>query len=334
MGLNHEMVTTRQTYIGGAVCRRGQLQSIGPAFIVPCKASSEMGLRQSTLWCRLAVTLAAAAFLVAPQHSADAQGFGGDAPSPAAGSNVMFDSVIKVEGTLKSAQGQYLIVTRSDGQDVTVKLHEDPTRLTVTAEAKPTFLRPQMMVRTTATLGPAGMPIQPVERVEIFQPLRLSKQSAAVKQKFTPGLHPSDRQVDLRQGFVPGQYTIVGSIAGMDPAGIYIFTGKARVPVPLGEDAKILLVFNNLSIAQPGDPVVVNGFHQPPDETKVIANDVAIRPERVYGEAAEMAPQRGRRGRGRQAQADAAPVVPAANPLAAAEGEAAAGEAAAEGAAP
>lgn len=293
-----------------------------------------MGLQQSTLRCRLVVTLAAAVFLVAPQRAAHAQGFGADASSPAAGSSVMFDTVIKVEGTLKSAQGQYLIVTRSDGQDVTVKLHEDPTRLTVTAEAKPTFLRPQMMVRTTATLGPAAVPIQPVERVEIFQPLRLAKQSAAVKQRFTPGLHPSDRQVDLRQGFVPGQYMIVGSIAGMDPAGLYIFTGKARVPVPLGEDAKILLVFNNLSLAQPGDPVVVNGFHQPPDETKVIANDIAIRPERVYGEAAEMTPQRGRRGRGRQPQAAADPAVPEANPLAAAEGEAAVNGAAVNGAAP
>jgi hypothetical protein len=179
-------------------------------------------------------------------------------------------------------------------------LPEDPTRLKVTAEAKLAFLRPQMMVRATATLGPTGVPVEPIDRIEVFQPIPAAKMPASVKERFTAGLHPTDRAgANPRQGFAPGQYNVVGAVAGVTPAGLYVFTGQARVPLPLSPDAKIYLVFNNLSLAQPGDPVSLSGFHQPPDETNVIASEVHIQPERIYGEADENAPRRGTRNRGR-----------------------------------
>jgi hypothetical protein len=221
-------------------------------------------------------------------------------------SNVTFDTVIEVKGTLKSAQRNSIILTREDGEDVTVMLHEDPTMLKFIAEAKPAFLRPQMLVRVTANLGPGAMPTAPVDRVEIFQPIQAARLPNSVKQNYTVGIHSADHaKPNPQQGFIPGKYTIVGMIAGMDPAGIYISTGgRARIPIPLVQDAKIALLYNNLSLAQPGDPVSVKGFHQPPDETKVIGADISIRPERIFGEAVDNGDQRSprtRRGRARPA---------------------------------
>jgi len=213
-------------------------------------------------------------------------------------STVQFDTVIEFKGTLKDSQRNLMVVTRDDGTDVTVKLHDDPTRLRFIADAKPAFLRPQMMARTTVSLGPAGLPVSPAETIELFQPVPTSTLPGSAKASFTPGIHSASHEKSNPQlGFVPGNYQVVGMIVGMDSKGVYLNAGRGPMPIPLSPEAKIGLVYHNLSLAQPGDPVTVSGFHQPPDETQVIANSVAIRPDRVYGEAEENPRRRTTRAR-------------------------------------
>jgi len=203
-------------------------------------------------------------------------------------STVQFDTVIDFKGKLKESYGNLLVVTRDDGTDVTVKLHDDPTRLRFVADAKLEFVRPQMMARTTVSLGPAGAPVSPVDRIELFQPVPPAAVSGSAKENFTPGVHSSSHaKPNPQQGFVPGNYNVVGMVVGMDNNGIYLNTGRGAMAIPLSPEAKIGLAYNNLSLAQQGDPVTVSGFHQPPDETQVVAGSVVIRPERVYGEAEE-----------------------------------------------
>ncbi len=82
--------------------------------------------------------------------------------------------------------------------------------------------------------------------------------------------------------------------------------GKTQVRVQLATDAKFELRFNNLSLAQEGDPVSVAGFYQPPDETKVKADRITITTDRVYGEPEEQTPKRrGRRSRDEEGDAAA-----------------------------
>lgn len=212
---------------------------------------------------------------------------GGDAPTFAQ-STVQFDTVIEVKGKLKDSQRNLMVVTRDDGTDVTVKLHDDPTRLRFIADAKLAFLRPQMMARTTVNLGPAGVPVAPADVIELFQPIPPAALPSSAKENFTPGVHSTSHDKPNPQlGFVPGNYKVIGMIVGMDNKGLYLNTGRGPMPIPLSPEAKIGLVYHNLSLAQQGDPVTVSGFHQPPDETQVVANSVTIRPERVYGEAEE-----------------------------------------------
>jgi hypothetical protein len=85
----------------------------------------------------------------------------------------------------------------------------------------------------------------------------------------------------------------------------------------LSPEAKIGLVYNNLSLAQQGDPVTVSGFHQPPDETQVIAENITIRPERVYGEAEENPRRRTTRSRTKTKPEEAGEPATAAEPNAA-----------------
>ena len=230
-------------------------------------------------------------------------------------STVQFDTVIEFKGKLKDSQRNLMVVTREDGTDVTVKLHDDPTRLRFVADAKLAYLRPQMMARTTVNLGPAGAPVSPADLIELFQPLPPEALAGVAKESFTPGVYSASHEKPNPQlGFVPGNYQVVGMIVGMDNKGIYLNTGRGPMPIPLSPEAKIGLVYHNLSLAQQGDPVTVTGFHQPPDETQVLANSVTIRPDRVYGEAEENPRRRTTRTRTKNKPEEPAAVAEAAAP--------------------
>ncbi len=214
-------------------------------------------------------------------QSGQPRGVGTDASAATPG----FDTVIEVTGTVVGARGKTLMVERADGEQVTVWLHEDPTRLRFIADAKPAYLRKGMMVRAEASLGPGAIPTGPVGKVEIFQAIPLAGLPHSAKEKFTPGIHPA-KKGDARPqaGFVPGDYGVVGMVIGMDTAGIYLNTGQSPLPLPVGAETEFTLNVNNTSLVQPGDPVSIEGFHQPPDETQIKANSVVIRPERVFGD--------------------------------------------------
>jgi len=202
-----------------------------------------------------------------------------------------FDTVIEVTGKLKAARGNTLTITRDDDIDVTVKLHEDPTKMLFSAIAKPQWIRVGMLVRVEATFGPNGQAVQPVDKVELFQAFQAAKLPPSARVKYLPGAYSlTETQPDAQgktAGFQPGNYRIVGPIIGMGPEGIIVNAGPVRVPLPIAAEANWLIRNHDLSLATPGDIVKVTGFHQPPDETKIIASDVRVTVDRVYGEAGE-----------------------------------------------
>lgn len=269
----------------------------------------------------LLIPVLAFGLAIVAARSALAQGLPGQ---PAAGqpgnntSNVTFDTIIEFKGKLVGAQGNLLTVMRdSDEMPVTVMLHEDPTRFKFVADAERAYLKPGLMVRATVELGPGMNPTAPIDQLEVFQQVPPKSIPGSAKDNFTPGVHaPRGQPKGPRGVFQPGKYTVVGAVAGVNPAGVFVNTGKGNMPLPLAPEATISLVVNNPSLAQPGDPVSVSGFHQPPDETKVLGHNVVVRVDRVYGQVEERAP-RGRRGRGRAARnASAAEAEQPADPAA------------------
>lgn len=221
-----------------------------------------------------------------------------------------FDTVIEVRGKLKDLRRNIMTITREDGTDVSVMLHEDPTKLVFAAEAKPQWVTPGMLVRVESMFGPGGAPPTPLETIEIFQQFQAKQLSSAQREMYVPGIHPLDAKPNNAagqpQGFQPGKYRVIGPIVGVGQAGIMINAGQMQVPIPVAPDAKWLIRFHNLSLAEPGDLVHVTGFHQPPDETQVKAGSIRVAVDRVYGEPTEN-PRARKRTRGKPQEKEPAP---------------------------
>ncbi|WP_372726369.1 hypothetical protein [Novipirellula sp.] len=220
--------------------------------------------------------------------------------------------VTQFKGTLKSAQPGVLVITRDDGTEMFVQPPDELANLAFVAEAKPAFLGRGMLIRFSGVFDGAGNPLSKIEKVEIFQPVPPQQLKGSQRDKFTPGVY-GDRHANPQQRAEPQKYEVVGIPMGITPNGIMMTqAGKIPVRCQLAEDAQFELRLNNLSLAQPGDPVSISGFYQPPDETKVKAESITITTDRVYGEPAANENPRGRRkSRKDRDTADAAKDAPA-----------------------
>jgi hypothetical protein len=180
-----------------------------------------------------------------------------------------------------------MIVTRDDGTDVMVKPPEDISKFQFIAKAKPQFLRQGMLVRFSGTFNRAGVAQSPIAKVELFQPVS-GKVPSNRRQHFVPGVHPDKRDAKKQAETGVARCDVVGTLVGIDQSGVMMVrAGKVPVRIPLVQNAIFEIHYNNLSLAQPGDPVKISGFYNPPDETKVLAGSFAITTDRVYGEPVE-----------------------------------------------
>jgi hypothetical protein len=259
------------------------------------------------------------------------------AQSPAAGApgNVVANAneVTNFKGTLKGIQRGVLSVTREDGTDVLVQPPDEISGFTFVATAKPAFLQRGQMVRFSGAFGPTGIAVAPIDKVEIFQPVPAQRLKGHAREQFLPGVYPADRRA-VKQPAAMAKYNVVGALMGVNAAGVMVVqAGKTSLQVPLAQDVTFELRYNNLNLAQEGDPVSVAGFFQPPDDTKVKAERITITPDRIYGEPTEQPPQRRPRSRREEAKEKAAAAKAEAERAAAGEAageDAAAGDGAAE----
>ena len=229
----------------------------------------------------------------AGQVSADPPAFGGFQ------TNAPANEVTQFKGKLKGVRGNVLAVTREDGTDVMVQPPDDLASFAFVATAKPAFLQRGNLVRFSGTFGPTGIPVTPIAKVEVFQPVPHARLQGHARERFLPGIHPADRRAP-KQPVAMAKYNVVGSLMGINAAGVMMVqAGKQPMQVQLAKDVNFELRFNNLNLAKEGDAVTVAGFYQPPDDTKVKAERITITTDRVYGEATEAEPPK-RRTRGRR----------------------------------
>lgn len=210
--------------------------------------------------------------------------------------------VTEFKGKLKSFQRGVLVIDREDGTEVMVQPPNDLSSFHFVAEAKLPFLQRGTMVRFSGMFGPNGVPLEPIQSVEVFQPIAAQKMPAHMRERYVPGVYAPRGQ---KQPQAKAKYQIVGNLMGISPAGLMMVSaGKVQVRAQLATGAKFELRLNNLSLAQEGDSVSVAGFYQPPDETKVKADRVTITTDRIYGEPIKNAGRPTRR-RGRPEAKDA-----------------------------
>ncbi len=190
--------------------------------------------------------------------------------------------VTEFKGKLKSFKRGAVVVTRDDDVEVTVMPPDEASDFVFIAEAKPAFLRQGMLVRFTGTFNPEGVATSPIGMVEIFQPV-MGRVAGHMREKFTPGVHGAPQEA----GAAFAEVGVVGAVVGMDATAMMVQAGQIPVRAPLAQDVKFEIRFNNLSLAQEGDVVNVSGFYNEPDDTKVKAERITIKVDRVYGEAPE-----------------------------------------------
>ncbi|NND96184.1 MAG: hypothetical protein HKN47_02510 [Pirellulaceae bacterium] len=220
------------------------------------------------------------------------------------GSTANANEVAKFKGKLKGFQRGVLAVDRDDGTEVMVQAPPVATSLTFVAEAKMPFLRRGMLVRYSGTFGPDGTATTAIEKVEIFQPVNLQGVPGHGRDRYTVGVHPVEKHGG-RKAVGIAKYTIVGNLIGINANGVMMVqAGNVPVAAPLAQNAQFELRYNNLSLAQEGDPVSIAGFYEPPDDTKIRGDQVTITTDRIYGEPTEAPPRRTRRSTRRTPPAD------------------------------
>lgn len=195
--------------------------------------------------------------------------------------------VINVDGKLKGFEQGLLIVTRDDGSEVLVKPPEDVHQFQFVAEASARFLQQGMLVRFNGSFNKAGVAQSPISNVELFQPIN-GKMPGNIRKQYSPGVYvdPADARNPSGNGIA--KCDVVGTLMGIDSSGVMsVRAGKVPVQIPLVQNAKFKIRYNNLALAKPGDEISVSGFYNPPDETKIVAQTVTVTTDRVYGEFVE-----------------------------------------------
>lgn len=208
------------------------------------------------------------------------------------------NEVTEFKGTLKGVRGNIVSVTRDDGVDCMVMFPDQITGVEFIAKALPAYLRRGTMVRFATTLGPTGMPLTPVNKLEIIAPVNLTGLNSHSRVKFLPGVNSVERKPPPRNGVMTGKVYVVGNLIMLAPnGGLAVQAGKVPVQTMVAPDATLEIRANSLALAQVGDTVSVAGFYQPPDDTKIKAERITVTSDRIYGEAPPPKERKSRRDR-------------------------------------
>lgn len=219
------------------------------------------------------------------------------AAPPGANQAFVSNEVTTFKGKLKGMKGNIVLVEKEDGAQAMVALPDSIASFQFIAKATPAFLKRGMMVRVVGTFGPTGLPVTPITKVTLFQPVPPQSVQGRAREQFMPGVHTDSKQPRQRNQPMMGKMTIVGSLIGLSPQGILALqAGKTPVRIPLTMETQLEVRYNNLSLAQEGDPVNVSGFYNPPNENQVKADRITVTTDRVYGEY-QPKPNKTRRGK-------------------------------------
>jgi hypothetical protein len=207
------------------------------------------------------------------------------------------NEVTEFKGTLKGVRGNIVSVEREDGVECIVMFPDEITGVEFVADALPAYLRRGTLVRFATTLGPTGMPMTPVDKLEVIAPVNVKGLNAHSRTKLMPGVNSAERKPMPKNGVLSGKVYVVGNLMMLAPnGGLAVQAGKYPLQTMVKPDAKFEIRANNLSLAQVGDAISVSGFYQPPDDTKVKAERIIVTTDRVYGEAPPAKTRKPKRG--------------------------------------
>jgi hypothetical protein len=197
---------------------------------------------------------------------------------------------IRAAGTIKGAANGIMQVTTAAGDQYLVKLDPNikptnPTQITFSGKADPSFLRPGLLVRFTAKFDKRGRAVEPIELLDIVT------QRDGMQLGFTPDGGISTASSGLFQEAKPEKpakqtkkapppdnisAVVIGPLTEAKNGKLTINVGGKQLKAELAENAKIHFDFGDLSLIKPGDKIEFQGFTYAGVKQQVVANHVTI----------------------------------------------------------
>jgi hypothetical protein len=159
-------------------------------------------------------------------------------------------------GTLEMVQPGALQFRDSKSEAWVLEL-ADTTKISVEGEAESECLRPGVHVQVTGPIDKKGMLTKDVDEIEIFSPQGKSSLGLFAEGETDPNARPVRNPT-------AGTYRVKGRLASCKDGELVIMAGNRKIIGTAGDDMKVKLNVDDVSLGQPGDEVKVKAWYYDP----------------------------------------------------------------------
>jgi len=199
-------------------------------------------------------------------------------------SSLSFGQEVKLEGLRMSGKlkdmGQGVLqVEGSDGETWLVKIEvRNKSELSYAGTAEPDWIRPGMWIQFQANVtGNRRYEVEgPVDQLTVFTPTKDTQLGIIPDSQLGAGLFDEKKPAEQVDKNAPVPCTVRGRIAGIKKNKISVAAGKAALTIEVPDDVRVTVEVADLSVAQPGDSVEIEGWKYPMVPGRAIANRVTI----------------------------------------------------------
>ena len=205
---------------------------------------------------------------------------------------------VQVKGKIRAMQGEVVqVANEEEKKQWLVKMPREPAGIHVYGTARPTYLRPGLMVRFSGQFDAKGTPKAPIEKLEVFTPKPVKEGTMPDPQQF--GVFPEaafgsqlfqDAQAAGQPKSDIASFVVSGQLRGFRNGELFVAAGPTLVRAPLSEKAEISVDVPDCRWVKPGDEIEVNGWSYPYLKTNVVATRVTIRSSQPLGVVPEEKP--------------------------------------------
>lgn len=195
---------------------------------------------------------------------------------------------LEAKGTFRAGfNGGFQLATDTN-ETWLVKLPKKPDEISFTANAEQSFLRPGMKVKFTAVMNKKGIVKEPVTSLVVFTPTEAADigvwpENAGhapnpLEGLFSPREVKEEPKGKGKKPVVEDQVCRVGgTLKSLKSGRLVVIAGRMEVKCELAENAKIKVATSDLSLAQLGDKVEVEGWYYPnARQAGLAANRVSV----------------------------------------------------------
>ncbi|MFP6649527.1 MAG: hypothetical protein VB817_08700 [Pirellulaceae bacterium] len=170
---------------------------------------------------------------------------------------------------VKMEDGAKWIVAVPVKQEKNGNYYIDHLKIVVTGSAKPSWLRPGMFVKFSATFDEKGIGQQAINQMQVYIPSKedpLGAYRAAggnagnlFDEEKAAGAKPKPQKATAR-------FDIAGQLRGVRDGVLYVNAGGATLKVPVAEKCTISVAINGFQLCRIGDSVTLDAWYPTPQK--------------------------------------------------------------------